>query len=318
MELLRSLFRLRKPIYDPALGDQLGRVCLHEARQGKLDAALTTLHALREGEWDRRAFYIDLIGQELQTPSSAQALFPDTPLGNLIRGSYGIYNAWKARGSGTADTVEDMGWHLFSEHLKTAANSLLRSAEQDPQDPTPFAFLQTVAMGLQLDRPEAHAWFTEATRRDPLNQKAHFGHLVLLSKKWGGSHQEMYAFARETMMKAPSDSLLQCILYLAFQEHYLYLVNFDEDTAGARDFLSSKSTRTESIEVYQNALQKRQTIARVSDYWPHNVTAWWFYTLNIPSIVRQETKKIGPNFTKYPWGIFYRDAASGYLKALRV
>jgi hypothetical protein len=315
--MFKSLFGTKKPVFDPALGDPLGTIILGEARQGKFDILLKRVEPLRTGEWDRRAFYIDLAAKN-STKSEKVDTLPDTPLGNLIQGNVAIELAWKARGSGDAATVTENGANLFFKYLNTAGKYLSRAAEQDLDDPTPFAFLQTVAMGLQLERKLADAWFNEATRRDPTNQQAHFRHLFLLCKKWGGSHEDMYAFARDTMKKTPIGSTLYSIIYLAFQEHYLFFRAFDKNPVGAQVFLGEAGVRKESIDAYRNSLQIRKSIDRVSDYWPHNSAAWWFLALNMPNVVRQETKKIGPHFTVFPWSIFYKDPGVGYQRALNI
>lgn len=315
--MLKFLFGEDKPVYDPALGDPLGTAILGEARQGKFDTLLENAGRLRAGEWDRRAFYIDLAGKQSANVQRLEAL-SDTPLGNLLRGSMAIDLAWKARGHGDAVTVTNDGAKLFFKYLNTAGKCLSRAGEQDPEDPTAYAFLQTVAMGRGLDRKTADAWFSEATRRDPANQQAHFRRMTTLCAKWYGSHAEMYAFARAAAEKIPAGSTLHSIIYLAFQEHYLFLLAFDKNPIGAQMFLRDAGVRRESIEVYQKSLQKRKSVELVSDYWPHNLAVWWFMMLKMPEVVRHEVKKIGPHFTEYPWSIFYKDPAAGFQKALNI
>jgi hypothetical protein len=315
--MFRPLFKPKKPELDPALGDRLAKVILSEAKQENLTTLLKEVVSLRAGEWDRRAFYIDLAAEHMTRPDSLKKL-PDTPFGNLVKGRMATRFAWKVRGGGTGDTVSEDTWESFYEYLSISGRHLLRAAEQDEQDPTPFAFLQPVAMGLQMERKIAETWFREAIQRDPTNREAHYGHLFLVCEKWGGSHKDMYAFARATMKRIPTSSTLYSIILVAFQEHYLYLKAFDENIEGAKAFLRDKRVRAESIKVYQNSLQKQKRIERVTDYWPHNVAAWWFMTLNMPDVVRQETKKIGPHFTRFPWAMFYNDPAVGYQQALDI
>lgn len=312
------LFGPQSTALDPTLGDPLGKAIVKEARRGKIDTLLTKVDSLRAGEWDRRAFYVDLAGQHLSSDKNIEML-PDVAIGNLVKGCAGIERAWKARGGGQADTVSKDGWNLFFKHLDFAGKQLVRAGEQDPEDPTAFAYLQTVAVGLQLDRDIPQGWFDEAVRRGPLNQQAHFRYLFRILKKWGGSHEDMYAFARSTMEKVPTSSTLYpSMLYLSFQEHYLYLTAFDKDKEGAKAFRQDNSIREESVTVYNASLRERKTIDRVTDYWPHNVAAWWFYVLNMRDIVRQETKKIGSHITKYPWAMFYGNPVAGYERALRM
>src|SRR5688572_27861077 len=99
--MLQSLFGIGKPTFDPALGDPLGRTILDEAKRGKVDALLREVEGLRAGQWDRRAFYMDLAGEHLSDHLVLDKL-PDSPLVNILRGSAGIRPAWHVRGGGTA------------------------------------------------------------------------------------------------------------------------------------------------------------------------------------------------------------------------
>jgi hypothetical protein len=312
--MLKSLFGEKKLVFDPTLGDSLAGTILKEAERGQVSTLLKKDQSLRSGEWDRRFYYIELAGKTLSRTDQV----PDTPLGNLLKGSAAINSAWAARGHGGAETVSAQGWALFEKQLISAHQFLLTAAEQDREDPTGLVFLLTVAQGLQLDRTSATAWLKEALRRDPLNQQAHYRYLFLTLKKWGGSHEEMYAFARETMARTPPTSTLYPILYLAFQEYYLYQLAFAKNREAAFAFLADPAVRQESLAIYQNSLAKRKSIERISDYWPHNVAIWWFMVLKMPEIVRQETKKVGSHFTQFPWTIFFEDPVAGYQKALNL
>jgi hypothetical protein len=261
-------------------------------------------------------FYVDLAGEYLAAAPQLEPL-PSTPFGQLLQGSIAIHRAWKARGRGTADTVTTEGWQEWFAQLKSAGEYLTLAAKQDTNDPTPFALLQTVALGLQLDRRVAEAWLQQAVQRDPLHQGAHLAHLTLLCKKWGGSHEEMFAFARATSNRLPSGSTLHSIVFLAHQEYLLYVAAFDKDSAATKQAQNEKEVLDESIAIYKKSLYQRDRILQVSDYWPHNIAAWWFFVLKYPHIVHMETKKIGIHFTEFPWKIFYETPAEGYQRALR-
>jgi len=315
--MLKSIFGPSKPVFDPALGDALAKKILAEATQGKITLLSSELATIRNKEWDRRAFYVELAGQYI-TDIRVMETLPDTSIGNLIRGSIAIELAWKARGGGQAETVSKEGWNGFFKNLDFAGSCLLRSGEQDIEDPTPFAFLQTVAMGLQLERKIAEAWLQEALKRDVNNQQVYNRHLFLLCKKWGGSHEEMFDFARATLNKIPPESTLNSIIYAAYLEYFLFLKAFERNIEGLKAVLHDKRIREESLDVYHKSLKNRKKIEQVSDYWPHNVTVLWFLILNIPEVVRQETQKIGPYFTKFPWAMFHSDPADGYHRAMKI
>jgi hypothetical protein len=319
MNVFNSMFgpkKPEKPVFDPTLGDGLAKKILDEAKLGKCNILLNKVAVLRNGQWDKRAFYVDLASEFLINTQFVDE-FADDALGNLLRGSIAIHLAWKARGSGMAETVTEDGRVGFFKYLDIAAKCLLRAAEQDKEDPTPLAFLQTVAMGLQLDREVAVSWLNEAVKRDPYNQQAHNRHLYLLTEKWGGSHEEMFTFARATIKKLPPETTLNSILYHAFFERVSYFYGFEKNPEGVREWIRDPSLREEALTHYQKTLQHRKKIEQASDYWPHNLALWWFYLVNNAEVTRQETKKIGPNVTKYPWEI-YQDPAGVAYKAMQL
>ena len=315
--MFKNIFKrpLPKPIFDPALRDPLGQKILAEAKAGQAQLLQEKIVTMREGQWDRRMFYVDLAGEFMASRDKVEAL-PDTAVGNLIRGTHAIHWAWEARGSGQAESVQSDQWPVFFQRLELGVNNLLRAAEQDPSDPSPFAILLTAGMGLQVERHVTDEWFMEAIRRDPLHQQAHYRMLFLLCEKWGGSHSEMYDFAKQTVRKSPRGSTLASVLYLAFQEHYLYLVAFERDKEAAQALLADKKVQQKSLDIYQKSLALHQQIDNPANYWPHNVAAWWFLTLNNLTIAKQEIAKIGLSFTRFPWGLFDWDPADGYHRAL--
>lgn len=248
--------------------------------------------------------------------------FPNTAVGKLIEGEWLIRRAWDARGGGTADTVSDRARHVFKERLVKARNCLLQAAELDTEDPTPYATLQTVAMGLpSVPRVTAKHWMNEALKRDPLNRSARRRHLLLLCKKWGGSHQEMYVFARECIKVSPPGSHLKTLLFQAFYEHHMYLKHFilgreakvlqeakkpgkqrllvvwekkkAETEKELKDLLENSSKET--MQIYQEVLAAAE-IHDVSHYASHYDAFLWFYTREDKELARKVYDKMSPYF----------------------
>lgn len=305
-----------KPKRDPSFGDPLAKRVLADAEQGNIQAALDAVTPVRTGQWNDRAFYLWLISSKL--PDTVDdSMIPDTALGNTLKGIRAMSRAQKSRGTGLGNTVTEEGWKGFVHHEDLAAQHLFRAGEQDVEDPTPYARLVSVAMGLQLERRVSDQWFEEAIRRDPLNSAAHRARLTLLCEKWGGSHDEMYAFARETIRRIPPESVLNSILYNAFYEYFLYYRSIDSQPKYVQGLLSNSMVRQESLEIYTKSLKKHSRVEQVSDFWAHNMAAWWFFVLDIPEPVREETRKIGPYYTEIPWHL-YKDPAETYEQASRM
>lgn len=307
--MFNFLFRKRLR-FDPTLGDRLGQKIAAEAQKGRFSTLIANDAKLRSGHWNERAFYIGLAAKAALQADSID--LPNTPLGHLIIGDLEVLRAWNARGGGVATTVSDEGWQGFFKHLQRAVQHLQYAGEQDKADPTAYALLQPVAMGLQLERDQAREWLQIALDRDPYNQQAHANHLFLLCEKWGGSHDQMFDFARATFAKAPADSSLKALMFAAYQEYYLYLKAFEQDEEAALDFVFDPQILKESIDVYNASLAKHTYIKSISGYWYHNTAMWWFYRQNNAPLVRAESKKIGDHMTEFPWRLFFNDIAAGY------
>lgn len=344
----------------PAGDDRLGLQIVEEAKKGKLDTVLRELNKFREGAWDQRAFYCGLAGSHLtkqgqifvsapqvaprrggllhcvtrlfeapsppaRTPQHVLILekdlvFPKSAVGFLVKGDYNIHRAWQARGSGTADTVSEHGADTFHGRLVTAQQALLRAAEMDPADPTPYALLQTVAKGLPTVTKEvATTWLDEARKRDPRNREAHRGHLSLLCKKWCGSHEEMYSFARRTLDECHPGCPLKTLLFQAFCEHHLYLTAFEQDPRVKEKVLRMRSarllaqyeqrmakskkdleellrdSREETLSIYKEVIENRP-IENVAHYGPHYDAFMWFCVQKDEKMARKVFDKMSPYF----------------------
>lgn len=193
-----------------------------------------------------------------------------------------------------ADRVPPSAWAVFHSGLLIAKESLLRAAEQDPEDPTPYSYLAgPIAKGLQLDSDQTVEWFTVAITKDPLNCKARFGRMSTLCKKWGGSHEAMFAFARGTTKACPKNSRLGSILLHAFYERWLYLKNFERRQRTAKDYLRSPKMRDEALAIYKRCFEG-QEISEISDVGVHTTVARFLLVAGFEAEANRELCKLKP------------------------
>lgn len=175
----------------------------------------------------------DVVGME-RWIGEVVAARPDDTLALLVSAARQVTWAWQARGSGRADSVTEDGWTLFRERLVVAEEQLLDVAEREPSWATPWYFLQIAGRGLQVGPDVALRRFEATCRRAPGHAAAHRQYLQQLSKKWGGSHERMHAFARESMLGAPEGSRLGELVAEAYLEEWLD-AGGDPDSARLRD-----------------------------------------------------------------------------------
>ncbi|MET8540334.1 hypothetical protein ABZW03_06725 [Kitasatospora sp. NPDC004799] len=213
-----------EPRLDPAYGDESVRLALRQAADGDWAALRPTLAAAAGGE--DLSFLVGAISEVPrveQWTARALADTPDDTLLLVLSGARHVVWGWEARTGARAKDVTEERWKVFHERLDVAEEQLLEVAEREPSWHAPWGFLQRSSMGASLGPDVATCRFEAAVRRSPGNAGSHRVRLQQLSAKWGGSHEEMHAFARSTMLAAPEGSHLGELVALAHLEHWLAL-----------------------------------------------------------------------------------------------
>ncbi|MFH2005275.1 MAG: hypothetical protein ABI333_01685 [bacterium] len=297
------------------LGGDEAKQLRKQIKAADMSGISAKLKALREGAWDERDFLCDLLAPDAnrQVMDAWVNGGQELALAHLLRGRANIAWAWQARGHGTSDTVTKDGANLFEDHLEAAEQDLLRAAELDPADPTPWAHLITVARGLGQGPDVARERFDEAVRRDPDHWSAHFQMLIMLTRKWGGSHESMFAFAQETAGRAAEGNDLGALVIMAHIERWLYF-SMDDDKAGEKQYVKNAEARQECLAAYQRSLGTPQARVRSSTIKARNVAAFWFWLTREKAPLKAEIGHIGNAYTEVPWG-YWSDPESAYSQA---
>ncbi|MEV5679793.1 hypothetical protein [Streptomyces sp. NPDC052179] len=148
---------------------------------------------------------------------------PQAPLPRLVAAVRHISWAWEARTGARASHVSQEQFQLFHDRLATAETWLYEVAECEPSWTSPWYALQVTGRGLQVEGDVARRRFEAAVRRDPRHLGAHQQRLQQVCEKWGGSHEDMHAFARSSAFAAPGGALLGQLVAVAHLEHWLAL-----------------------------------------------------------------------------------------------
>ncbi|MFC9593814.1 hypothetical protein ACFTUC_29005 [Streptomyces sp. NPDC056944] len=155
--------------------------------------------------------------------ADVMAAEPQAPLPRLVAAVRHISWAWEARTAARASHVSREQFQLFHDRLATAETWLYEVAEREPGWTSPWYGLQVTGRGLQVERDVARRRFEATVRRDPHHLGAHQQRLQQVCDKWGGSHEEMHAFARAAAFAAPGGTLLGQLVAVAHLEHWLAL-----------------------------------------------------------------------------------------------
>ncbi|WP_433386788.1 DUF4034 domain-containing protein [Micromonospora sp. KLBMP9576] len=139
----------------------------------------------------------------------------------LVQGAAGVRWAWEARGARVAKLTRQSQFEEFHRRLALVERTLWEVVADDEDDPAPWTFLVKSARGSRADRGEAQRRFVGATRHAPFNTVAHAHMLQYRCRKWFGSHEEMFVFARSATRTAPAGSLLPVLVALAHSERWV-------------------------------------------------------------------------------------------------
>ena len=107
--------------------------------------------------------------------------------------------AWIERGSGSARSVSDDGWTGFKRHLLQAAHHGVAGWKMAPEYPETPCEMVTVAMGMSggVAQEGTRFWLDQSAKADFAYAPTYDRYVTSILPKWGGSVEEVVAFARE-------------------------------------------------------------------------------------------------------------------------
>ncbi len=121
--------------------------------------------------------------------------YPQSPAPLVALGNVYVGWAWKARGSGYANTVTDEGWTLMRGRLDMARQNL-EAAEQLPvKDPELYEAMLSLALGQGWSKANMNAAFQKGVAIEPNDLQLYISKAYFLLPRWYGQRGEWEAFA---------------------------------------------------------------------------------------------------------------------------
>jgi hypothetical protein len=313
----KKWFRRSQPDSGP-LGGPEAAVILQDLRQGDLHSLSTLLEGARQGRWGRRDVYCNLLSEA--APDSLLDAWCEAdeyePLAFLVRGRARIARAWQARGNAPAAFLGEDAWQEVTMRMMAAERDLLRAAELDPADPTPWSYLITVGTTLGYDRPAIDHFFAQAVHRDPEHFGAHQRMLQHVCEKWHGAPFEALHFARRVEAASSAGSLLPILIVDAYIEHWLFLRDFMHMAKEAKACLRDPAAQTECQRAYDRSLAGPGRHTSEYAVIARNIAATWFYLIGDRERLRREVGVIRRAFTPDPWA-YLEEPAAAYARAVQ-
>lgn len=219
----------------------------------------------------------------------------------LVRGAHLIAWAWEVRGSSPAERVPTAAWVVFAERLEQAEQNLQRAARLAPRNPEPYHYLIQSGMGLGLPAHELFGRFAALKARNPIHYRGHTQMLLALTQKRGGSHREMFEFARASTRAAPEGCGLYALLAQAHIEYWDYLATIDDDRVGAVSYIRSAAVGDELRSAYELSLGSPNFVPTAAVTAQRSIFAMAFYLAGELQLACDEIGRLGARAEVYPW-----------------
>ncbi|WP_119729137.1 DUF4034 domain-containing protein [Thermomonospora amylolytica] len=308
-----GLFRRRKQAAPALVADP----CLYDPAAARLRAAMQARNwpqvrdfLAQVADPDDRAFYVDVCADVPGVQDWIEEWIraePHSTLPLLVRGAHGVHWAWEARGAASASQTSEEQFREFFKRLKMAENCLDEVVERDPGDVVAWSYLVTSARGRQVDRDEAERRFRGVVDSCPWHRRTHEQMLQYVCRKWFGSHEEMFAFARDTVAKMPDGSVLGELIAVAHIEMWLDLPSGEDEEYMRRPEVMAEINAAADRSVRHPAYRPRPG-------WPpvHNTFAMAFCLGGDLGSAAQQFQLLGDRVTDWPWQYLRSDAAGVY------
>ncbi|MFJ7069583.1 hypothetical protein [Streptomyces sp. NPDC101115] len=234
---------------------------------------------------------------------------PDAALPKLVAGLRQVRGGWEARSGLEAKYVSREQFEVFHERLRTAESWLYEVAEREPTWISPWYGLLMTGRGLEVGPVVARRRFEAAVRRDPYHLGAHQQRLQQVCEKWGGSHEEMHAFARESAFGAPAGTPLGQLVALAHIEHWLAL---DPDPGLA--YVRRPEVAAALHQAADHSYRHRDFAPRTGRLQVLNSFAMAFSLAGERAAARECFEATEGRVTAFPWNYLDDDPAAAYRK----
>ncbi|MEU1086291.1 hypothetical protein ACFYPN_23870 [Streptomyces sp. NPDC005576] len=235
---------------------------------------------------------------------------PESALPRVVAGMRHLHWGWEARTQARATHVSREQFEVFHDRLRTAERWLYEAAELEPRWTSPWYGLQTTGRGLQVGPALARRRFEATVRRDPYHVGAHTQQLQQVCDKWGGSHEEMHAFAHASVFGAPAGTLLGRLIPEAHIEQWLSL-DPGEDAAYVRRPDVAQSLH----EAAEHSYRHPDFVRRGSWNGLLNLFAMAFSLAGDRDAARECFRATEGRVSEFPWNyVDHRDPVAAYRK----
>lgn len=225
---------------------------------------------------------------DLATPAMAVSETAEDPwLALIVAGEAYRQQAWNARGSGFAHTVQDQGWEGFQKYMEKSADAFMLAHKLRPEAPEAAAAMIDVSKNLTSDFDTFSAWFSASFAAQKSWMPAIHSYYFSLRPRWFGSIEDMSAFVQWLTRFAPESEDIADYLFNATDQIGHELGSFSDlwlDDALANSIAAEMQRQIEIGRNPGNAMQRLLGIAWARGEWERaseildeigEADSWW-------------------------------------------
>jgi hypothetical protein len=230
-----------------------------------------------------------------------------------------VERAWQVRGAGGSDGADPDAADEFLDLLGQADEIAAGALQLDPEHAPSGCVLLRTALGLGVPSDEWWTRFDAARRSRPTLYPAHVTMLMALCRKWYGSSEAMWRFARDVAAAAPEGDPVVAMLPLAHAEHFVELRINPPQQGNATDAWEQARKQDEDT-AFASALHwlgqdGGQRLRHPRALEAHQLFGW-FFSPSDPGRARWHFEQAGPRMARYPWRYLSGRPDRSYAKAL--
>lgn len=157
---------------------------------------------------------------------------------HIVLSHHKVVQAWKIRGVGSVDSVNENDLKKFKSLLNEAKEILLKIKQNTSEfDINKDVCLLTLLKAIDLDnRDIIHQTFQHGLSIDPQHIGLHIAYFIAISEKWGGTQEELNAYFKQIPNEPPL--LNQCIQSIYYWDLVrVYQIDDDETEQKIKDFI---------------------------------------------------------------------------------
>jgi hypothetical protein len=251
---LRDLYHgFRKPKTGKVFARPLSEAAISVQELADQGDAQGFIIALENGGASLVAEATELLRLDLEFTRRLAECFPDSALARFIYGDKLCDEAFKVRTGARAEDVSAQQFDVFKQYLIEAAAELYTAHDRDPQFPLVYASLMAVQLGLS-QKDDLLLWAERGEKVAPGLIDYRLTVVTALTKKWLGSHEEMFAWARRYFGNS-THPVVNALIPFAHIEYWTQLPKSERAT-----YFENKAVKKEINDAYRHFCKPRQAM----------------------------------------------------------